>query len=158
MITALSNYSNDPPWNNMVREMAMSAVIQKHTNLPTTLASTNPRTIVKSIILPSTATTNNSIQMQAQGHMSSTSLPQGYIALNSLVSQASTLPMFAQNITGGAQVFQGTPITLPQLAAATGQFPATPDLASQTSVVHLAPVGYAPSTMDGSQLFQQGFW
>lgn len=72
------------------------------------------------------------------------------------------VPFFAQNMTAGAQVIQGAPL-LPQLAA--GQL-GTTDVAQvqasgATSIVHLAPVGYAaagvPSSAAGNAaLLQSG--
>ncbi len=179
---ALSSPPADP-WKNMVSEMAMSAVIQKHTNLPTATTTTfNPitfgSTLVKSVIVPTStaptsiateaaANSNNnttatmSFQVQAvQPQQTSGSFPQGYINVNSFTSQAGTgsLPLLTQNFPGGTQLLQGTPITLPQLTTH-GQLQASTELGSQTPIMHLTPVGYTPTgTVDGNQLLSQGFW
>jgi len=74
----------------------------------------------------------------------------GYIAVNSLTSQATgtNVPILAQGMTG----LQGTHIALPQLVSGHLQ---TSDLTTQTPVVHLAPMGYAPGTaVDGTQILQ----
>lgn len=87
-------------------------------------------------------------------------MPQGFIAVNSLSSQAGMMngvPVLTQSMPAGAQVIQGIPIagTHPQLSGA-GQLQGSHDLGGQ-QVVHLAPVGYQ-ATMDGAQLLPQGFW
>ena len=161
------------PWKNIVNEMAVSAIIQKHSSVSTTVASCSVPTIVRSVIIPSTnsnqvtqfvksepssptSSTTSSPSSTTTTQIASAMMQQGYIAVNSLTSQAtgSNVPILAQGMTG----LQGTHITLPQLVSGHVQ---TSDLNTQTPVVHLAPMGYAPSaTMDGTQLLQSaaGFW
>lgn len=145
----------EQPWQNMVSEMALSAIIQKHSSLPTGATSPATKTIIKSFILPSSELKSPT---QTQLVPASSVMQQGYIT----VTQAGTgtVPIFAQNVSGGTQLIQGTPITMSQLAAS--QLQAAPELApGQTPVVHLAPVQYATATataaVDGTFL-QQGFW
>lgn len=83
-------------------------------------------------------------------------MQQGFITVNPLTSQtaATSVPILTQGMTG----IQGTHIAIPQLAP--GQLQ-TSELTTQTPVVHLAPMGYAPNaTVDGTQLLQSatGFW
>lgn len=78
-------------------------------------------------------------------------MQQGFITVNPLTSQtaATSVPILTQGMTG----IQGTHIAIPQLQ--------TSELTTQTPVVHLAPMGYAPNaTVDGTQLLQSatGFW
>ena len=161
--------TSSPSWTSMVSEMAMSAVIQKHATI-TTVASSIPAssTVIKSEVLHSSITDTTqptpSVQLQLQPSLtqvqrSAAGMQQGYIAFNPLTSQAgaSAMPILAQNMAAGTQVFQGTPIAMSQLT--TGQLQGSQEVSAQAPVVHLAPMGYAPAaTVDGTQLLQQGFW
>lgn len=166
------------PWKNIVNEMAVSAIIQKHSSVSTTVASCSVSTIVRSVIVPSTNSnqvtqfvnsepasptppSSSSFSSSSPSSITTTQIAsgmmqQGYIAVNSLTSQATgtNVPILAQGMTG----LQGTHIALPQLVSGHLQ---TSDLTTQTPVVHLAPMGYAPGTaVDGTQILQSaaGFW
>lgn len=115
------------PWSNIVHEMAMSAIIQKHSNFSTVSVSPagtpTTKTALKSLCLPSISATSGQNVIQPN-----------YITVNSLPSQpsAGSLPLLAQGVPGTAQVIQGTPIAMSQLQ----------DI-GHASVVQLTPIAYA---------------
>ena len=63
-----------------------------------------------------------------------------YITVNPSVTGAGSLPLIAQGVPGGAQMIQGTPITMSQLGDLGG-----------ASVVQLAPIGYATAAAHGNE-------
>ena len=118
------------PWNNVVHEMAMNAIIQKHGSSISPAVTPTTKGI-KSVCIPSIgASTGGNI------------LQPSYITVNPTGAGASSLPLIAQ---GGAQVIQGTPIamSMSQLSELGG-----------ASVVQLAPIGYTSSHGNDTAILQ----
>lgn len=157
------------PLQGLIHEMALSAVIQKHTaiSLPSSITnssspaanSTLPTTYVQNIVVqPPPHTPSPSTPSPDSQYHSTPSLAQTHnlIAVTSASSAANAtkanstmnpMPFLAQ---GGAPLY-GTPIALQQFGAAAGQEVAV-SASAGTPIVQLAPVGYAATpTATGGQ-------
>ena len=143
------------PLQGLIHEMALSAVIQKHTaSLPSSIITSSagslPTTYVQNIVVQPPHTPSPSIPSPDSLHHTSTiAQPHNLIAVTSAATKASTMnpmPFLAQGVSAGTQLY-GAPITLQQFGAPAGQEVATAVSASAgTPIVQLAPVGYAPPT------------
>ena len=109
------------PWNTVVHEMAMNAIIQKHSG-SVSPAATPTSKAVKSLCIPAIGSSAAASVLQPS-----------YITVNPSGAGTSSLPLIAQGVQGGAQVLQGTPIAM-----------SMGDLGG-ASVVQLAPIGYTSS-------------
>ena len=147
------------PLQGLIHEMALSAVIQKHTaSLPSSITSSSnslPTTYVQNIVVQPPHTPSHSTPSPDFHHHTSTVAQQhNLIAVTSAAaatkaSNMNTLPFLAQGVSAGTQLY-GTPIALQQFGAAAGQEVATAVSASAgTPIVQLAPVGYAAPTATG---------
>lgn len=153
------------PLQGLIHEMALSAVIQKHTaSLPSSItssSSTHPTTYVQNIVVQPPLTPSPSTPSPDSHQHTSTVAPHGFIAVTSSAankgSNMNTLPFLPQGVSGATQIYGavGTPIALQQFAP--GQEVATAVSASAgTPIVQLAPVGYTTAQGDNrTALFPQ---
>ena len=140
------------PLQGLIHEMALSAVIQKHTvSLPSSITSSNssPKTYVQNIVVQPSLTPSPSTPSPESQHYSSIA-QQNFIAVTSSAaaksSNMNTLPFLTQGVSGGTPLY-GTPIALQQFG--TGQeVGATVSASAGTPIVQLAPVGYATAQGD----------
>lgn len=150
------------PLQGLIHEMALSAVIQKHTaiSLPSSItnssavSSAHPTTYVQNIVVqPPPHTPSPSTPSPDSQHHSTPTLaqPHNLIAVTSSAanvtkanSTMNPMPFLAQ---GGTPLY-GTPIALQQFGAAAGQEVAV-SASAGTPIVQLAPVGYATPTATG---------
>lgn len=114
-----SPVTNTPTrWQGILQEMAMSAIIQKHTSLPNTITfssssadrnTSTSNTLVKTVYqMPVSAISTNGYTSNGLSNSTSSGslMQQGYIAVSSLPStQAPGMPVLNHNI--GGQVIQG---------------------------------------------------
>ena len=115
-------HSTIQPWSTtMVHEMAMNAIIQKHSSAgsPAVTPTTKP---LKSLCIPAVGSSAAASVLQPS-----------YITVNPSGAGTSSLPLIAQGVPGGAQVLQGTPIAMSM--SQLGEL-------GTASVVQLAPIGY----------------
>ena len=111
-----------PPtqWQGVLQEMAMSAIIQKHTSHPNTITfssnsadrnTSTPNTLVKTVYqMPVSAISTNGYGSNGLSSSSTSSgasvMQRGFIAVSSLPStQTAGMPVLNHNMTG--QVIQG---------------------------------------------------
>jgi hypothetical protein len=150
------------PLQGLIHEMALSAVIQKHTaiSLPSSIthssaaSSTLPTTYVQNIVVqPPPHTPSPSTPSPDSQHHNTPTLaqPHNLIAVTSAASAANaTKAISTMNpmpfLTQGGPPLYGTPIALQQFGAAAGQEVAVSASAAGTPIVQLAPVGYATPT------------
>ena len=150
------------PLQGLIHEMALSAVIQKHTaiSLPSSItnssavSSTLPTTYVQNIVVqppPHTPSPSTPSPDSQHHHTSTLAQPHNLIAVTS--SPASAVNATKANstmnpmpfLTQGGTPLYGTPIALQQFGAAAGQEVAV-SASAGTPIVQLAPVGYAAPT------------
>lgn len=153
------------PLQGLIHEMALSAVIQKHTaSLPSSITSssnTHPTTYVQNIVVQPPLTPSPSTPSPDSHQHTSTVAPHGFIAVTSSAankgSNMNALPFLPQGVSGATQIYGavGTPIALQQFTP--GQEVATAVSASAgTPIVQLAPVGYTTAQGDSrTALFPQ---
>ena len=130
-------HGNLQPWNTAIHEMAMNALIHKHSSSAVSPAATPTSKTMKSLCIPAGLAGCSS---------PNTVLQQSYITVNPSATGAGSLPLItAQGMHGGAQMIQGTPITMSmtQLSELGG-----------ASVVQLAPIGYTSTQATETALLQ----
>ena len=158
------------PLQGLIHEMALSAVIQKHTaiSLPSSINNSSainsslPTTYVQNIVVqppphtpsPSTPSPdsqhhNNTPTLAQQPHNLIAVTSSAVSAANATKANSTMNPM--PFLTQGGTPLYGTPIALQQFGAAGGQEVAV-SASAGTPIVQLAPVGYATPTATG-----QGF-
>ena len=122
--------------------MAMNAALQKHVNLSTANSVAIAATGAETSFLLSRGSESSQVTFAMPGAVGMQGGAPSYIAVNPLTTQASTVPILAQNFgSSGAQVLSKAPtLTFPHMA--------TTDL-QQSSLLQLAPVGY-PGTLSAA--------
>lgn len=156
------------PLQGLIHEMALSAVIQKHTaSLPSSITSSTsgsslPTTYVQNIVVQPPLTPSPSTPSPELQQHNSSSIPQhGLITVSSSAtgkpSNMNTLPFLTQGVSGGTAQIYGTPIALQQFPAGQEVATAAVSASAGTPIVQLAPVGYATAQGDSrAALFPQG--
>lgn len=120
--------------------MAINAALQKHVNFTSAGSPATVGVTEQAFLLPR-GSEPSQVALAMPGGMSMHTGGHSYIAVNPLSSQASTVPIFTQNLaSAGAQMLSPQTLALPHMT--------TTDL-QQSSLVQLAPVGFQGTTSTG---------